>query len=91
MSGLFFVIFFSFCFGAKNEFVVEKKINNHNDDGSEGEGSGGENELVSEREMDSLTYIVGEFVEWGEEAKKLGESGSDGDSEHGIPNEKTDD
>lgn len=53
----------------EDEAVVEEEIDNHNNERSENKGTGGEDEFVSEGEMNGLADIVGEFVEWSEEAE----------------------
>ena len=76
-------------FFAEDKAVVEEEIENHGGDGSEGEGAGGQDEFVGEGEMEGLADIKGKFVEWGEEAKKLSETGTDRESEEGVPDEKS--
>lgn len=41
--------------------------------------------------MHGVSNIEDEFVKWREEAEKLSETRRDGDSEHGIPDKKSDD
>mgnify|MGYP006898694012 CR=1 FL=1 len=65
----------------KDEAVIEKKIDNHDDDGVEGEGASGKNEFIGKWKMEGATDIVGKIVEWGEHAEKLGETRSDEKSE----------
>ena len=38
--------------------------------------------------MNSISNIIGKFVKWSEDAKKLGESWADSKSNDGTPNEK---
>lgn len=78
-------------FVAEDESVVKEKIENHYDDAGEAEGTGGENEVIRKGQMESARDAVGEVVNWGEEAKKLGEAGVDCDGDNGIPNEKAGD
>ena len=65
----------------EDEAVVEKKIDNHNDDGVKGESASGKNEFIGKWKMKGATDIVGKIVEWGEHAEKLGETRSDEKSE----------
>ena len=65
----------------EDEAVVEKKIDNHNDDGVEAKCTGGENKFIGKWKMKGSTDIVGKIVEWGEHAEKLGETRSDEKSE----------
>ena len=73
----------------KDEFVIEEEIDNHDDEGGESEGAGGEDEFVREGEVNGGADIIDEFVERGEETEKLGTGGSDGDGKKGVPDEKT--
>ena len=68
-------------FFLEDEAVVEKKIDNHNDDGVEAKCTGGENKFIGKWKMKGTTDIVGKIVEWGEHAEKLGETRSDEKSE----------
>ena len=75
----------------EDEAVVEKKIDNHDDDGVKGESASGKNEFIGKWKMESATDIVGKIVEWGEHAEKLGETRSDEKSEQSIPDKEADD
>ena len=65
----------------EDEAVVEKEIENHDDNGVKGESASGKNEFIGKWEMECVTDIVGKIVEWGEHAEKLGETRSDEKSE----------
>ena len=78
---------FSWLF-AKNEAVVEEKVNNHNDGRSKDESAGGEDEFIVKGEVKGACNIESEFVKWSEETKELSESRGDGDGEDGIPDEE---
>lgn len=65
----------------EDEAVVEKKIDNHDDDGVEAKCTGSENKFIGKWKMKGATDIVGKIVEWGEHAEKLGETRSDEKSE----------
>ena len=65
----------------EDEAVIEKKIDNHNDDGVEAKCTGSENKFIGKWKMEGATDIVGKIVEWGEHAEKLGETRSDEKSE----------
>ena len=84
--GLLFICCFLF---AEDETVVEEEIEDHNNNRIEGESASSENEFVGKRQMDSVSNIESEFVQRGEQAKKLGECGCDGDGEDGIPDEES--
>lgn len=76
---------------AKDEAVVEEKIEDHNNDGGEDKGTGSENEFIGKWKMYGASNIMSEFVEWGKEAKKLSKSWCDGDGKNSIPNKESDD
>ena len=42
-SGLFFMSIFLF---AEDKFIIEEEVDNHNNNGVEGKGAGGEDEFV---------------------------------------------
>jgi len=90
--GFDFGLGFGFGFGlSENEAVVKEEVENHGNNGSKDESAGSEDEFVREGEVDTDTDVVGEFVEGGKETEELDESGTDSDSEDGVPDEKTDD
>lgn len=76
-------------FFAENKAVVEEEVENHGGDGSEGEDAGGQDEFVGEGKVEGLADSKSKFVEWGEEAKKLGKAGTDRKSEEGVPDEES--
>lgn len=55
---------------AEDEFVVKEEVENHGNGGGEAENAGGFDKIVVEGNMKAGTDVVGEFVEWGEEAKE---------------------
>ena len=57
--GLVFICCFLF---TEDEAVVEEEIKNHNNNGVEDEGAGGENEFISKRQMNGASDIEGEFI-----------------------------
>ena len=63
----------------KDKFVVKKEVDNHDDDRGEDKSAGSEDKFIGEWNMKSLTNIVGEFVEWSEETKKLSKTWSNSD------------
>lgn len=75
----------------KNEPVVKEEIQDHDDNRSKNESTGGEDEVVGKGEMKGGRNVEGEIIEGGKKAKKLSEAWSDGDSEHGVPDEEPDD
>lgn len=72
----------SFLFSfAEDEFVVEEKIENHNDDGSEDKSTGGESKIIRKWNMERLKNIESKLIKWSDETEKLGEYWDDGECE----------
>ena len=89
ISGLFVGIWGLLMF-MKNEPVVKEEIQDHDDNRSKNESTGGEDEVVGKGEMEGGRNIEGKIVERGEKTEKLGEARGDGDGEHGVPDEEPD-
>ena len=54
---------------AEDEAIVEKEIDNHDDDGIKGKCSGGEGEFVGKGDVEGFENVENEFVEWGKKTK----------------------
>ena len=75
---------------AKNKFIVKEEIDNHDNNGVESKGAGGEDKLVGEGQVYGASDIVDKLIKESKKAKKLSKAWGDGDGEHGVPDEKSD-